>query len=56
MKTRPSRASTSFASGIGLDRISDILCNILKHRFIRYTQKVSKKLGILMEPVTVKHS
>jgi hypothetical protein len=44
-----------FSSGIGLDRISDILCNILKHRFIRYTQKVSKKLGITMEPVAVKH-
>ncbi|WP_207947900.1 hypothetical protein [Metallococcus carri] len=44
-----------FTGGIGLDRISDILCNILKHRFIRYTQKVSKKLGVTMEPVTVKH-
>lgn len=43
-----------FSSGIGLDRISDILCNILKHRFIRYTQKVSRKLGITMEPVAVK--
>ena len=44
-----------FSSGIGLDRISDILCNILKHRFIQYTQKISTKLGIATEPVAVKH-
>ncbi|WP_052327821.1 hypothetical protein [Serinicoccus marinus] len=45
-----------FSTGIGFDRISDILCNILKARFIDYTQKVAKKHGVPMEPVMVKHA
>ncbi|WP_159792340.1 hypothetical protein [Puerhibacterium puerhi] len=39
--------------GIGRDRISDITCNILKHRFIKYTQDVCINLGIEMQEVEV---
>ncbi len=45
-----------FSSGIAFDRVSDILCNILKNRFIKYTQKTANKLQIPLEPVTVKHA
>ncbi|MFC8796895.1 hypothetical protein ACFT2C_04130 [Promicromonospora sp. NPDC057138] len=44
-----------FAGGIGLDHISDILCNILKHRFITYTQQEATELEIPMNRVKVKH-
>lgn len=42
--------------GLGLDRISDMLCNILKHRFIRYTQAVCAELQVPVEPVAISHS
>ena len=45
-----------FTGGIGRDRVSDILCNILKHRFIDYTQAIVKRRGIPTELVTVKHA
>lgn len=45
-----------FTDGIGRDRVSDILCNVLKHRFIAYTQDTAKKLGIPTERVMVKHA
>ncbi len=45
-----------FTDGIGRDRVSDILCNILKHRFIDYTQAIVKRRGIPTELVTVKHA
>lgn len=35
-----------FQEGIGVDRISDITCNVLKKFFIEYTQSVCKDLGI----------
>jgi hypothetical protein len=38
------------------DRISDITCNILKARFIRYTQEVSLRHSITLSPVKVPHS
>lgn len=40
---------------VGPDRISDITCNILMRRFIRYTQGVCRRLDIEMEPLTVNH-
>lgn len=39
--------------GLGLDRISDMLCNILKHRFVRYTQAVCAELEVPVVPVDV---
>lgn len=45
-----------FCEGLGLDRISDILCNILKPRFIEYTQLVAKAHGVPMESVKVRHA
>lgn len=45
-----------FTGGLGLDRISDILCNILKARFIDYTQTVAKASGVKMSKVPVKHA
>lgn len=45
-----------FSSGIAFDRVSDILCNILKHRFIIYTQKIARKLSVPTESVPVKHA
>lgn len=33
-------------SGIGADRISDAVCNVLKHRFIEYTQVVASRHGV----------
>lgn len=39
--------------GIGRDRISDITCNVLKPRFIAYTQRVCDELSIPMQHVEV---
>ncbi len=36
--------------GIGADRISDAVLNVLKHRFVRYTQAVAERHSIPMEP------
>ncbi|MER6011437.1 hypothetical protein [Streptomyces bluensis] len=43
-------------SGINRDRISDITCNLLKPRLIKYTQRVCHSLDIPMEIREVKHS
>jgi hypothetical protein len=40
---------------IGRDRISDITCNILIGRFVRYTQQVCKRHQIPAEPLAVEH-
>lgn len=45
-----------FTDGIGRDRVSDILCNILKHRFIAYTQAIAKRCGISTEGIMVRHA
>ncbi|MEV5544039.1 hypothetical protein AB0L13_45295 [Saccharopolyspora shandongensis] len=45
-----------FVPGIGVDRISDIFCNILKDRFIAYTGNVCEKHGVIGEWVTVKNA
>jgi hypothetical protein len=41
---------------IGRDRISDIACNILKQRFITYTQEVCTRHSIQMDPHRVEHA
>jgi hypothetical protein len=44
-----------FVPGLGVDRISDIFCNILKDRFIQYTQRVCEQHGIRGQTVSVEH-
>lgn len=45
-----------FCNGIGVDRISDILANVLKDRFISYTKSVLDRHAIGTELVDVKHA
>jgi hypothetical protein len=45
-----------FCEGLGVDRISDIFCNILKTKFIEYTQAVAARHDIPLEGVPVKHT
>lgn len=45
-----------FVEELGLDRISDIFCNITKAHFIRYTQKIVERHRIQAEAVPVRHS
>jgi hypothetical protein len=45
-----------FVPGLGVDRISDIFCNILKAHFVRYTEQVCAAHNIAGEPVAVRHS
>jgi hypothetical protein len=42
--------------GLGVDRISNMVCNILKRRFIRYTQAICAELQVPVEPVAVSHT
>lgn len=44
-----------FCKGLGVDRISDIFCNILKAKFIEYTVEVATRHGVPLESVPVKH-
>lgn len=39
----------------GADRISDAACNVLKARFIEYTQGVARRHGIPMTPQRLRH-
>lgn len=41
---------------IGADRISDAVANVLKWRFIRYTQQVARRHSILLERHKVKNA
>lgn len=41
---------------IGADRISDAVCNVLKHRFITYTQSVAKRHGIALSEHKVRNA
>jgi len=41
--------------GLGVDRISDMVCNVLKARFIGYTQEVCRTLAVAMKPVPVRN-
>ncbi|MDQ1734115.1 MAG: hypothetical protein QOH56_366 [Pseudonocardiales bacterium] len=42
--------------GIGPDRISDAACNVLKHRFIAYTQAVAKRHEIELDEHVVQNA
>lgn len=42
--------------GIGADRISDAVCNVLKHRFIEYTQEVMHRHSIAGESHRVRNA
>jgi hypothetical protein len=41
---------------LGVDRISDLVCNILKHRFVVYTQAICLGLGTPAEDVRLNNS
>ncbi|ADG98801.1 hypothetical protein Srot_2353 [Segniliparus rotundus DSM 44985] len=41
------------SEGVGPDGISDMICNILKPRFVQYTQRVANALGAELHTVTV---
>ncbi len=45
-----------FVPGVGVDRISDIFCNILKSRFITYTKEVCARHGVASESIPVKNA
>jgi hypothetical protein len=45
-----------FAPGLGVDRISDIFCNILKSRFIAYTQQVCQRHDVTLKQVQVRNA
>jgi hypothetical protein len=45
-----------FCEGLGVDRISDIIANVLKSRLIAYTQQIMRTHSITGTSVTVKHS
>lgn len=40
-------------SGLGVDRISDMVCNILKERFLAYTQQICTALGVPLQPLSL---
>ena len=42
--------------GLGVDRISDMVCNILKRRFIDYTQAVCGELQVPVQSFDVPHT
>lgn len=42
--------------GIGADRISDAVLNVLKHRFVDYTQAVAKRHGIPIDAHRLRHA
>lgn len=42
--------------GVGADRLSDIVCNVLKHRFVAYTQDVCERHNVPCRQVPVRHS
>lgn len=43
-------------NGLGVDRISDMVCNILKQRFLTYTQQVCEALGIPMQSLSLSNA
>ncbi|MGX4656835.1 hypothetical protein ACWCHM_24420 [Micromonospora sp. SCSIO 07396] len=45
-----------FQGGMGLDRMSDVVCNVLKSFFIRYTQKVARQHNLPMESFRVRNA
>ncbi len=47
---------TLFGPGVGVDRISDITCNVLKRLFIDYTKSVTERHGVEMQEIGVRHA
>lgn len=47
---------TLFQGGMGLDRISDTTCNVLKRHFIEYTASVARRHGVPTQAVLVEHA
>lgn len=47
---------TLFQGRVGPDLVSDVACNVLKQRFISYTQDVCARHAIETQPLPVKHS
>jgi hypothetical protein len=47
---------TLFEPGIGADRISDIVCNVLKKHFIEYTQDVARVHDVPVAALPIKHA
>lgn len=45
-----------FVDGLGVDRISDMLCNVLKTQFIAYTQLICARHGVSSQQITVTHA
>ncbi|WP_158687573.1 hypothetical protein [Streptomyces sp. AA1529] len=45
-----------FQEGMGLDRISDMVCNVLKAHFVTYTQKICRRYDIPTEEIRVRNS
>lgn len=45
-----------FTEGIGADRISDAVCNVLKGRFIEYTQDVAKRHNVPLSTHKVRNA
>jgi hypothetical protein len=45
-----------FCDGMGVDRISDLFCNITKRKFIEYTQNVATRHRIDTVSIRVKHA
>lgn len=48
------QAFSLFCEGLGVDRISDIFCDILKPKFIKYTQSVASRHDLELEEVAVR--
>jgi hypothetical protein len=42
--------------GMGVDRISDMVCNILKHRFVSYTQDACRRAGVTTQEIGVSNA
>lgn len=45
-----------FQGGMGLDRISDAVCNIAKSYFIRYTQQIARRHNVPTQPFRVRNA
>lgn len=45
-----------FQGGVGLDRLSDAACDVLKSKFIQYTKEVCQRHGIPVEPISVRNA
>ncbi|ARJ04736.1 hypothetical protein B5808_05490 [Cnuibacter physcomitrellae] len=48
------QAFALFCEGLGVDRISDIFCDIVKAKFIEYTQAVAARHELILEEVPVR--